>query len=87
MSAVRILDVSELAPPEPMERILAELESLAAGEYLRVLHRREPWPLFPLLEQRGFRHDMRQRQPPGFAILIWRAADNVAEAAARSTCG
>ena len=87
MSAARVLDVSELAPPEPMERILVELDSLAAGEYLRVLHRREPWPLFPLLEQRGFGHDMRPCQPPGFAILIWRAADNVAEMAARSTGG
>ena len=87
MSAVRVLDVSDLAPPEPMERILAALESLAPGEFLRVLHRREPWPLFPLLEQRGFRHDLRACQPPGFAILIWRATDTVAEAAARSTGG
>ena len=87
MSAVRLLDVSELAPPEPMERILAEVESLAPGEYLRVLHRREPWPLFPLLEQRGFGYELRPCQPPGFAILIWRAGDGMAEAVARNANG
>jgi len=87
LSAIRVLDVSELAAPEPMECILVELESLAPGEYLRVLHRREPWPLFPILEERGFGHELRPCQPPGFAILIWRAADQVAEAAARSTGG
>jgi hypothetical protein len=87
MSAARVLDVSELAPPEPMERILAELDSLAAGEFLRVLHRREPWPLFPLLEQRGFAHAMRPCQPPGFAILIWRATDPVAATAAGGAGG
>lgn len=87
MSCVRVLDVSELAPPEPMERILVEVESLAPGEYLRVLHRREPWPLFPVLEQRGFGHAMRPCHPPGFAILIWRTTDGIAEAAARNTDG
>ncbi|MBI1732101.1 MAG: DUF2249 domain-containing protein [Gammaproteobacteria bacterium] len=84
MTGIRALDVSALAPPEPMERILAALESLAPGECLRVLHRREPWPLFPLLEQRGFAHAMRPYDPPGFVILIWRADDGKAAEAARN---
>lgn len=83
MSGVRVLDVSDLAPPEPMERVLAEVERLGAGEYLRVLHRREPWPLFPVLEQRGFAHSMRACATPGFVILVWRAPDAVAAVAAR----
>lgn len=81
MSGARTLDVSELEPPEPMERILVEIEGLGAGEYLRVLHRREPWPLFPMLEQRGFAYSMGVCASPGFVILVWRAAD---EAAARA---
>jgi uncharacterized protein (DUF2249 family) len=76
--AERLLDVSELAPPEPLERILDAAEELRAGERLRVLHRREPWPLFPMLEDRGFAHRMRALNPPGFEILIWRAGDPAA---------
>ena len=49
------LDVSELEPCEPLERTLAALAGLGSGDYLRVLHRREPRLLFPLLERQGLR--------------------------------
>lgn len=52
--AVR-LDNRDLDPPEPMVRILAAADKLAAGETLSALLRREPVFLFPQLEKRGFR--------------------------------
>lgn len=50
---VRQLDNRELDPPEPMVRILAELETMQPGEVLSALLCREPMFLFPELEQRG----------------------------------
>jgi uncharacterized protein (DUF2249 family) len=49
------LDNRDLDPPEPMIRILAAAEKLAAGETMSALLRREPVFLFPQLEKRGFR--------------------------------
>ncbi|MDP3691514.1 DUF2249 domain-containing protein [Bradyrhizobium sp.] len=49
------LDNRDLDPPEPMVRILAAADQLAAGETLSALLRREPVFLFPQLEKRGFR--------------------------------
>ena len=47
------LDLTELDPPEPMVRILAELEKLEASEVLFALLSREPLFLFPELTKRG----------------------------------
>ncbi len=70
-----LLDVSDLPAPEPMEAILSELERLPPGRHLRVLHRRAPWPLLPILDERGFRHRLRACAAPGFEVLIWHAGD------------
>ena len=47
------LDNRDLAPPEPMVRILAAGENLSPGETLSALLRREPVFLFRELEKRG----------------------------------
>jgi uncharacterized protein (DUF2249 family) len=49
------LDLTDLAPPEPMERILARLESMESGEVLFALLNREPVFLLTELKERG--HD------------------------------
>ncbi|MDX1593971.1 MAG: DUF2249 domain-containing protein [Gammaproteobacteria bacterium] len=75
------LDVSGLEPCEPLERTLAAAEALGPGEYLRVLHRREPLPLFPLLEQLGCAWHCRPGTETAYEVLVWRRGDEVAEAA------
>jgi len=65
------IDVSELEPPEPMERILTRLQQLQAGQLLRVRHRREPFPLYPMLEQAGYEHCCVQSGTEAFLIYIW----------------
>lgn len=77
-----MLDVSALEPPEPRDRILAVLEHLAAGEYLRVLHRREPLLLYPWLQEHGFAWHTQIGDTTAFEIILWRAADAPAAAAA-----
>lgn len=81
----RVLDVSGLEPPAPLERVLTELEDLAPGEYLRMLHRREPSLLYPILEQRGFAYRAGPGRTTAFEILIWHRDD--AEAARACAAG
>ena len=77
-----VLDVSELEPCEPMERTLAAVENLDKGEYLRVIHRREPRLLYPVLDKMG----CDWRCCPGgvsrFEIYIWKRTDRAAGSAA-----
>ena len=47
------LDCTELAPPQPIVRILARLETMAEGEVLFALLSREPVLLYPELKARG----------------------------------
>ena len=77
------LDVSLLEPPEPFEQVLDLLPDLAAGDYLRVFHRCEPFPLYTILVQQDFgwqtyfdEHDM-------VHIFIWRSIDKPAASAAK----
>jgi hypothetical protein len=75
MSPERHLDVSELPPPEPLERALAAVQRLGLGEYLRMTHRREPCLLFPVLEQNGFAWRIRREGSGAYEIFIWRERD------------
>ena len=79
MTAEHILDVSQLEPCEPLERTLAALARLPQGEYLRVLHRMEPHPLYPILAQQGFNWLTRQGEKTPIEILIWHKDDLEAE--------
>ncbi|NCA88629.1 MAG: DUF2249 domain-containing protein [Gammaproteobacteria bacterium] len=66
----RELDVSDLEPPEPLERILDALMELRPGERLVVRHRRLPYPLFDLLRRMGHRYEAAGEEG-GYHILIW----------------
>lgn len=47
------LDLTDLPPPEPMVRILGEIEHMAEGQVLFALLAREPLFLYPELTKRG----------------------------------
>ncbi len=80
----QLLDVSELEPCEPLEQTLASSQSLDKGDYLRVIHRREPHALFPLLRKSGFVFYSRQGGPAGCEVFIWREQDRLAEQQVKS---
>lgn len=67
------LDVSTLEPPEPFERILDALIDLKHGDWLRVHHRREPFPLYDVLRRGGYCWRT-ERLGDSVDILIWPAA-------------
>ncbi|NUN92620.1 MAG: DUF2249 domain-containing protein [Verrucomicrobiae bacterium] len=50
------VDARGLEPPEPMVRILGELEKLGAGGTLRAITDRRPVHLLGILDQRGVAH-------------------------------
>lgn len=78
-----LLDVSGLEPPEPLVLTLEAADGLRPGQYLRMLHRREPCLLFGNLEQRGFAHHLQPGRGAAYEVLIWRHDDERAAAAAR----
>jgi len=77
----KTLDVSMLEPCEPLERTLEAVRQLEAGDYLRVIHRREPHMLYPLLDKGGLNWRCRETDPGRYEICIWMQDDPAAAAA------
>ncbi len=70
-----LVDARGLAPPEPLERVLAALDRRRRGQRVRLLLHREPYPLYTLLGQMGLAYKV-QAQPAGdFEILIYDPTD------------
>jgi uncharacterized protein (DUF2249 family) len=65
------VDVRELTPPEPLERIMDALADLPAGDRLRIRHRREPHPLYGMLRNMGYRWQTTSHALDDFEILVW----------------
>ena len=64
-----------------MELILGAIKGLKEGDYLTVYHRREPFPLYSLLNEEGFFYKTLVGGKCGFIIFIWRGDDAKAELA------
>ena len=67
-----VLDVRGLEPPQPMVRVLEEVDRLAPGEELEVRHDRRPIFLYPQLEERGLVHETDTPEPGLVRIRIRR---------------
>ena len=80
------LDVQELFCPEPVEVILQAVDALTQGQYLEVLHHREPVMLFPLLQERGFACHCLDAGPC-YKLWVWRSGDEAAAKAAAAEFG
>jgi len=81
MQTAHLIDVTGLEPPQPLERVLAAIEALSEGDYLHVRHHREPFLLYPILENRGFAFLTRLGRDAPFEIFIWRRGDEPARIA------
>lgn len=80
MPAEVLLDVSELDPPEPLTLTLEAAEQLQAGQYLRMLHRRDPCMLFGNLDDNHFKYFQRKGTTTAVEVFIWAEDDLQAEA-------
>jgi uncharacterized protein (DUF2249 family) len=66
------LDVRGLEPPEPMERVLEALPTLAPGQRLCMVIGREPHPLYAILARNGYAYTTRCRDDHVYEVLIWK---------------
>lgn len=64
------IDARGLEPPEPMEMVLQSLALLRPGQSIRLLLHREPFLLYPLLTERGYRHATQMEADGSYVILI-----------------
>jgi uncharacterized protein (DUF2249 family) len=69
VASVRI-DVSQLTPPEPMQRVLEALAQLEPGQTLLVQHVQRPLYLYTKLDQLGHAHQTWEMGPGHVEILI-----------------
>jgi len=72
MDPDRTLDLTDLDPPEPLTRMLDELEDLPPGTRLRALFPMDPELLYAILEQDDFRWDRQPRDDGTVLLVIWR---------------
>ncbi|MCP4994874.1 MAG: DUF2249 domain-containing protein [Gammaproteobacteria bacterium] len=78
------LDVSMLEPCEPLDRSIEAVRALSSGDYLKVIHRREPLLLYPMLQELGFSWHAQQADDSIYHIFVWKNGDTVARDAALS---
>lgn len=69
------LDARDLAPPEPFERATHILRQLQPGQYLRMLHRRVPYPLFDVCCALSLVYSVSEDSAAPYEILIYFAQD------------
>jgi len=65
------IDCRELLPPEPLVKVMTSVENLKDDEAILMLHRHNPCSLFPKLEERGLKSDMKEFEDGSVEILIW----------------
>jgi len=76
-----LFDAVDMEPPEPLVCALELAEDLGKGDYLRMLHRREPCLLYDNLKQRGFSFITCSGNDAAYEIFIWREGDAEAQSA------
>ena len=81
-----LLVTSELQPPEPLVLTIEAAEQLQAGQYVRMLHRREPCMLYNDLGD-SFSHYQRDGFTSAIEVFIWRKDDNSADNAVQAIVG
>ncbi|MGK2952079.1 MAG: DUF2249 domain-containing protein [Thiobacillus sp.] len=65
-----LIDARGLEPPEPMEKVKQTLNLLRTGQTIRLLLHREPFPFYPILAERGYRHATTMLADGSYIILI-----------------
>jgi len=65
-----LVDARGLEPPEPMEKVMQVLALLRPGQSIRMLLHREPFPLYAILAERGYRHETQMEADGSYVILI-----------------
>jgi hypothetical protein len=65
------LDARDMAPPEPFDKATAILRQLQPGQYLRMLHRRVPYPLFEFCRAMSLDYAVNEDAAAACEIIIY----------------
>jgi uncharacterized protein (DUF2249 family) len=65
-----LIDARWLEPPEPLEKVLHTLALLKPGQTIRLLLHREPFPLYLILQEKGYPHETLPHPDGSYVILI-----------------
>jgi len=71
-----LLDARLLEPPEPFVRACAILQGMKSGEYLRMRHRRVPYPLFDFCRDLGLCYTIINQDDIGCELVIYFESDS-----------
>ena len=82
MEKEHILDATQLEAPAPLEAALDALDNLPPGHYLRLILKRNPVFLYPLLLVQGYEHATHSHSQEHYEVLIWHKDDQDAAQAA-----
>jgi hypothetical protein len=72
------LDARKMAPPEPYDKATYILRKLQPGQYLRMLHRRVPYPLFEFCRALSLAYSVNEDAAEACEIIIYFSADEQA---------
>jgi uncharacterized protein (DUF2249 family) len=67
------LDIRNMEPPEPLERVLGTIADFRDGDTLKILSDFEPLPLYRILDRDGFRHHLDTDGEAPCEITVWSA--------------
>jgi hypothetical protein len=70
-----LVDVSDLAPPEPLAVAMEAAAQLTPGQYLQIHHWREPLLLYERLARKSFGYDTRLGRDDFCEVFVWRLDD------------
>lgn len=70
MSEDVLIDGRQMAPPEPMEKVLLALSLRRPGQRVRLLIHRRPYPLYELLDAQALPHVTRALDDGNFEVTI-----------------
>ncbi len=69
--SIRVIDARRMVPPEPFERVVEALTTLARDERVKLVLGREPLPLYRFLEANGYQYRVSHEAGGIREILIW----------------
>ncbi len=75
MSTEITLDAREMEPPQPFEQATEILRQLQPGQYLRMLHRRAPYPLFEFGQAMGLACEVLAGSSAPYEIIFYFPTD------------
>lgn len=67
---IREIDARYLEPPEPFVRAMEAIDTMAPGEVLRLLLFREPFPLYKVLDDHGFKRQTELQADGTYVVVI-----------------